>query len=135
MGASQTLLTSASSQVATAKIAMMRTNIQAPSPLARMAVTSLSAANRLRPIRIPTSRPMGIVIVNATGRVRKKISATLGNGALLRTTISSSRPKVPHENNKGEQGNADGGVLHNFAKDVAGKNLHGATGPDTFIET
>ncbi len=62
-------------------------------PLARMAVTSLSAASRLNPIRIPTSTAMGMVTVSAPGRVRKKISATLGRGALLRTTTSRMRSR------------------------------------------
>lgn len=71
----------------------MRTIWVAPIPLARMAVTSLSAANRLRPIRIPTSTPMGMVMVSAMGKVNRNISATLGRGALLRTTNSRIRPR------------------------------------------
>ena len=70
-----------------------RTNSPTPIPLARIAVTSLSAASRLRPMRIPTSTPIGSVIVKVVGRVRKKISATLGRGALLRTISSSKRPR------------------------------------------
>ena len=64
----------------------------APSPLARMAVTSLSAASRLSPIRMPTSTPIGTVTVSACGTVNRKISATLGRGALWRTTSSRMRP-------------------------------------------
>src|SRR5208337_3750726 len=40
-----------------------------------------------------TSTPIGRVMVNVVGRVKRKISATLGRGALLRTTNSSSRPR------------------------------------------
>jgi len=70
----------------------MDTNRIAPIPLARMAVISASAAMRLKPISIPTNTPIGIVTFSAVGTVRKKISATLGSGALLRTTSSKSRP-------------------------------------------
>jgi len=80
-------------QAATAKIEMVRTNIPTPMPLARIAVTSLSAASRLSPTRIPTSTPIGKVMVNVVGRVKRKISATLGRGALLRTINSNSRPR------------------------------------------
>ncbi len=38
-----------------------RRKLQMPMPLARMAVISLSAARRLRPMRIPTSTLMGSV--------------------------------------------------------------------------
>jgi len=58
----------------------------------QLALISESAAMRLSPINMPTSTPIGIVTLNAVGRVRKKISATLGRGALLRTTSSNSRP-------------------------------------------
>jgi len=36
---------------------------------------------------------MGKVMVNVVGSVKRKISATLGRGALLRTINSSSRPR------------------------------------------
>ena len=77
----------------TAKMAMVRTNFPAPMPLARMAVTSLSAARRLSPTRMPTNTPIGKVMMKVVGSVKKKISATLGRGALLRTINSSSRPR------------------------------------------
>ena len=89
----KTLLASASTQAMLTKMARMRTKVPGPMPLARMAVTSLSAASRLSPIRIPTSTPMGMVTVSAPGMVRKKISATLGSGALLRTTTSRMRSR------------------------------------------
>ncbi len=76
-----------------AKMATARTNIATPMPLARIAVTSLSAASRLSPTRMPTSTPIGRVMVKVAGSVNRKISATLGRGALLRTTSSSSRPR------------------------------------------
>ena len=76
-----------------AKIATERTNIPTPIPLARMAVTSLSAASRLSPTRMPTSTPIGSVMVKVAGSVKRKISATLGSGALLRTISSSSLPR------------------------------------------
>ena len=74
-------------------MAITLANMLTPMPPARIAVTSLSAASRLRPIRIPTSTAMGIVTVRAPGMVRKKISATLGSGALLRTTRSRMRSR------------------------------------------
>ena len=81
---------------------MIFRNLRTLTPEARIAVTSLSAAMRLSPSRIPTSTPMGMVTFNAAGRVRKKISATLGKGALLRTTASrmrvSSRIKITKVN-------------------------------------
>ena len=63
------LLNMPSSQAPMAKIEMARTNIPTPMPLARMAVTSLSAASRLSPTRMPTSTPMGKVMVNVVGSV------------------------------------------------------------------
>ena len=96
------LLNSASTQATMPKIAMIRTKRRTPIPAARMAVISLSAARRLRPMRMPTSTPMGMVTVSAAGSVRKKSSATLGTGALLRTTNSSirltSRMKITNVN-------------------------------------
>ena len=84
---------SPNSHAPTAKIATERMNMLTPMPLARMAVTSLSAASRLNPTRMPTSTPMGRVMVKVAGRVYRKISATLGRGALLRTISSSRRPR------------------------------------------
>ncbi len=71
----------------------MRRKLHTPMPLARMAVISLSAASRLRPIRMPTSTPAGMLMVSVTGTMKKKTSATLGNGALLRTTSSRICPR------------------------------------------
>ncbi len=68
-------------------------NMPEPSPIARMAVTSLSAASRLSPIRIPTSTAIGRVIVSAVGIVNRKSWATLGRGALFLTTNSKMRAK------------------------------------------
>ena len=87
------LLSIPNSHAVMANIDTTRTNMPAPIPLARIAVTSLSAANRLNPIRIPTSTPMGNVTMNVVGSVKRKISPTLGNGALFRTTSSSRRPR------------------------------------------
>jgi len=72
---------------------MIRRNVHTPRPLARIAVISLSAASRLNPIKMPTNTPMGMVYVRANGAVSKKILATLGKGALLRTTRSRMRPR------------------------------------------
>jgi hypothetical protein len=63
------LLNIPSIQAAIAKIEMVQTNIPTPMPLARIAVTSLSAASRLSPTRIPTRTPIGKVMVNVVGRV------------------------------------------------------------------
>ncbi len=40
---------------------MTRPKFHTPMPLARMAVISLSAASRLRPMRMPTSTLIGMV--------------------------------------------------------------------------
>jgi hypothetical protein len=47
----------------------MRTKVKAPMPQARMAVTSLSAARRERPRRIPARTAVGRVTVSVLGRV------------------------------------------------------------------
>ena len=62
-------------------------------PMARMAVTSLSAASRLSPMRIPTRTAMGSVTVRAVGMVKRKSWATLGRGALFLTTNSRMRAR------------------------------------------
>jgi hypothetical protein len=101
-GSTTTVLISASIQAATPNNEMIFRNLRTLTPEARMAVTSLSAAMRLKPSRMPTSTPMGMVTFKAAGKVRKKISATLGSGALLRTTASrmrvSSRMKITNVN-------------------------------------
>ena len=94
----KTLFRVARIQVRIASQPIVRTKMPVPMPLARIAVTSLSAARRLRPIRMPTSTAMGMVTVRALGIVRKISSATLGIGALLRTT--SSRIRVTSRMNR-----------------------------------
>ena len=53
---------------AMAKMLTMRTKERTPRPEARMAVTSLSAARRLRPSRMPTSTAIGMVKEKKPGR-------------------------------------------------------------------
>ncbi len=67
----------------------MRTKPHTPMPEARMAVTSLSAARRLRPRRIPTSTAMGIVTVKMSGSRARTIATTDPSAELFRTTSSS----------------------------------------------
>ena len=59
-----------------------------PSPEARMAMISLSAASRLRPSSMPHSTAIGIVTLKRLGSVKRKISATSVHVELLRTTTS-----------------------------------------------
>ena len=60
-GAIQRLLSKERAQATATKRDSMRTKRHTPIPLARMAVISLSAASLPRPIRMPTSTPMGMV--------------------------------------------------------------------------
>jgi len=59
-----------------------------PRPEARMAMISLSAARRLKPSRTPTRTAMGMVTLKVLGNIRSRISMTLANVELLRTTLS-----------------------------------------------
>ena len=63
-----------------------------PMPLARIAVTSLSAARPAESDQDADQYAHRQRNDERRGRVKRKISATLGKGALLRTISSSSRP-------------------------------------------
>jgi hypothetical protein len=52
-----------------ARMETIQTILMAPMPQARMAVTSLSAARRERPSRIPARTAVGRVTVRVLGRV------------------------------------------------------------------
>ena len=65
-----------------------RTSVAAPMPLALIAVTSLSAASRLRPIRIPTSTPKGTVNGSTGGSASANNQPTVSSFAELRTNSS-----------------------------------------------
>jgi len=56
-----------------------------------------------------------------------------GQGSAVADDDFEQPSQVPHENYEREQRNADGGVLYDFVKNVARKNLHGATGNGTFV--
>ena len=95
-----------------------------PSPEARMAITSLSAASRLSPSRIPTSTAMGIVTRKVLGSVKRKISSTLFRVELLRTIISRILRQIPHEEDEGKKRAPDQRMGKNFAENVAGQDAH-----------
>jgi hypothetical protein len=65
-----------------------RTKYQMPSPDARIAMISLSAARRLSPSKIPTSTAIGMVTLKVLGRLKTKISAIFSKLELFRTTAS-----------------------------------------------
>ena len=68
----------------------VRTKLHTPMPEARIAVTSLSAARRLRPSSTPTSTAMGTENTNRLGSVNSTMVRTEPMELLLRI-ISSSK--------------------------------------------
>ena len=77
-------------------------NLRTLTPEARIAVTSLSAAMRLSPSRIPTSTPMGMVTFSAAGRVRKKDFRHAGERSAVAHHGLKNAREFAHENNESE---------------------------------
>ena len=99
-------------------------NMPTPMPLARMAVTSLSAASRLSPIRMPTSTPIGMVMVKVGGKGVEEDFGNAGQGRAVADHQLQQPPQIAHEDDEGEQRHADQGVRRDLLQDVAGENAH-----------
>ena len=82
------LIQDATAHPHSANISTGRRNCPLPIPVARMAMISLSPAMRLRPIRVPTSIAIGIVITRILGSGSRNRKATWDAGRLLRATSS-----------------------------------------------
>ena len=90
-----------------------------------MAITSLSAANRLKPSNTPTSTAMGIVTIKNIGQDEENdLDHADKAGAVVYHHLQNAR-QLLHEENEGEDHAPDQSVGEDFAEDVAGQDAHG----------
>src|SRR6185437_7817122 len=94
-----------------------------PRPLARIAVTSLSAASRLRPSRMPMS-------THRNGEREERRQQVADEAEEIKRSSNAAhcklkqRQQVAHEQDEGEEHAAEQGVADDLAKNVAGEDEH-----------